>query len=127
MPAPLAVRWALGLLAAGAMVACQPADGSPPDGENPEAFARVVKVGVHVVEPSAFVDYIRATGEVEAMHDVALSAEETGVIREFYVAKGAAVRAGQPIVKIDDAVLAAQVAEARAAARLAQEQYERQR
>lgn len=122
-----AMPWALSLLVAGAVAACQPADGSLPEGDNPEAFARVVKVGVHVVEPGAFVDYIRATGEVEAMNDVTLSAEEGGVIREFYVAKGAAVQAGQPVAKIDDAVLAAQVAEARAAAQLAREQYERQR
>ncbi len=119
-------RWMLALLVAGAAAACQPADSAPP-AEDPEAFARVVKVQVRVVEPGDFLDYIRATGEVEAVNDVILSAEESGVIREFYVAKGAAVEAGQAIAKIDDAVLAAQAAEARAAAQLAEEQYERQR
>ena len=122
-----ASRWALGLLAVGAVAACQPAGGSTAGGENGAAFARVVKVAVREVRPDTFVDYIRATGEVEAMSDVMLSAEEGGVIREFYVAKGAAVEAGQPIAKIDDAVLAAQVDEARAAAQLAREQHERQR
>ena len=120
-------RWALGLLVAGAAVACQPADGSLRDGGNPEAHGRVVKVEVRRVQPDTFVDYIRATGEVEAMSDVMLAAQETGVIREFYVSKGSAVQAGQPIAKIDDAVLAPQVEEARAAAQFAREQYERQR
>jgi RND family efflux transporter MFP subunit len=120
--------WALGLLLAGAVAACQPADGSPPPAEgSPETFARVVKIEARPVQADTFVDYIRATGEVEAMSDVTLSAEETGVIREFYVSKGAAVRAGQPIVKIDDAVLAAQLNEARAAEQLARERYQRQR
>jgi RND family efflux transporter MFP subunit len=119
--------WLLALLVAGAAAACQPADGSAPATDDPETFARVVKVRVRTGQPGEFVDYIRATGEVEAVNDVTLSAEETGVIRAFYAAKGAGVEAGQPIAKIDDAVLAAQVAEARAAAQVAGEQYERQR
>lgn len=120
-------RGALVPLVAGAAIACQPADGSPPAADAPEPFARVVQVEVRAVQPGPFVEYIRATGEVEAMSDVILSVEEAGVIREFFVAKGAAVRANQAIAKIDDAVLAAQVGEARAAAELAREQYERQR
>jgi RND family efflux transporter MFP subunit len=124
---PRAIRWALGLVTATVTVACQPADGSPARDETPEALGRVVKVEVRPVRPDTFVDYVRATGEVEALSDVVLSAEETGVIREFYVSKGAPVQAGQPIAKIDDAVLAPQVEEARAAAQLAREQYERQR
>jgi RND family efflux transporter MFP subunit len=86
-----------------------------------------VNVEVATVAPGPFVDYVRATGEVEAWSDVTLSAEEPGVVRQFYVAKGAWVQPGAPVAKIDDAVLTAQIEEARAAARLAQEQYERQR
>lgn len=125
-----ASRWMVGLMAAGVLVtgvACQRAGGSSPEGEGSDTFARVIKVEVRPVQPDSFVDYIRATGEVEAMSDVTLSAEETGVIRAFYVAKGTAVEVGQRIAKIDDAVLAAQLDEARAAAQLAREQYERQR
>lgn len=120
-------RWGFTMLLAGVLGACQPADGSPPDGEGPEAFARVVNVQVRVVAPAEFVDFIRATGEVEAMSDVTLSAEESGVLREFFAQKGSVVQAGQPIAKIDDAVLTAQLTEAQAAAVLAAEQYERQR
>ena len=118
-----------GLLLAGLVagsVACQPADGAPVSGQGDGTAARVVNVQVITVQPSVFVDYVRATGEVEALSDVTISAEESGVIREFYVEKGATVRAGQPIAKINDAVLKPQTDEARAAAVVAQEQYRRQ-
>lgn len=118
---------ALALLAAGAGAGCRAADGSTGDDEAAEEGVRVVNVEVFTAQPSTFVDYVRATGEVEALSEVTLSTEESGVIREFYVAKGVLVDHGQPIAKIDDAVLSAQVDEARAAARLAKEQYERQR
>jgi RND family efflux transporter MFP subunit len=118
-------RLILAGLVAGGVAACQPADGAPPADQ--EEAVRVVNVQVVTVQPSAFVDYVRATGEVEALSDITVSAEETGVIREFFAAKGAMVSAGQPLARIDDAVLKAQADEARAAAQLAQEQYQRQR
>lgn len=90
-------------------------------------LARVVNVEVEPAQRTTFQDFIRITGEVEALHDMTLSAEESGPIAAFLVAKGARVRARQPIAKIDDEVLVAQVAEARAMAGLAREQYERQR
>ncbi|MBI2401421.1 MAG: efflux RND transporter periplasmic adaptor subunit [Gemmatimonadetes bacterium] len=106
---------------------CRPADGETANEQTTAETARTVNVEVVAVAPGPFVEYIRATGEVEALSDVTLSAEESGVVREFYVAKGAWVRQGEAIAKIDDAVLKAQVEEARAATRLAQEQYDRQR
>ncbi len=109
------------------LAGCQPGKGdTAAQAADPETV-RVVNVEVATVAPGPFVDYIRATGEVEAWSDVTLSAEEAGVVRQFYVAKGAWVRQGGPIAKIDDAVLKAQVEEARAAARLAQEQHDRWR
>ena len=119
---------AVGVLAtAGVWAAGRSAGGETADTETAPDAARVVNVEVLTATPGSFVDYIRATGEVEALSDVTLSAEETGVIREFFVAKGAWVERGKPIAKIDDAVLKAQVEEARAAAGLAREQYARQR
>ena len=76
---------------------------------------------------SEFNDYIRIIGEVEALHDVTVAGEESGVIKQFFVDKGAPVRKNQPIVKLKDDVLAAQVEEAMAVASLAQEQFKRQR
>ena len=125
-----AVVWTLVSLAVGA---CASAQGDSEDGEPAETstasqpLARVVNVGVTTVEPTDFTDFIRITGEVEAFSDVTISAEETGVITRFMVEKGARVRRGQLIARIDNQILQSQVMEARAAASLAQEQYERQR
>ena len=74
-----------------------------------------------------FTSFIKVTGEVEALDDVVISAEETGRILRFYVVKGQRVQRGQRIAKIDDGFIDAQVREARAAAKLAQEEWERRR
>lgn len=92
-----------------------------------EEFVRVVNVEVERLEPADFTAYIRITGEVEAMNDVTISAEESGVITRFHREKGEVVGAGEPLAKIDDRVLRAQVAEAEAQARLAAERFERRR
>lgn len=116
----------LAAAAAIAAVGCQSSEGTSNAAAEAESV-RVVNVEVTPVGTDGFTDFIRVTGEVEAMHDVTLSAEETGRIAAFRVPKGAFVRAGQVIAELDDEVLRAQVAEARAAADLAREQYERQR
>jgi RND family efflux transporter MFP subunit len=97
------------------------------DTSSAEAITRIVNVEVEPVVLAGFTDYIRVTGEVEAFSDVTVSAEESGVITRFAVEKGERVRSGQILASIDDAVLGAQVAEARASAQLAAEQHERQR
>ena len=110
---------------------CRPSDGGEAradvvgDGGAP-AGARVVNVEIRPVTGEPFVDYVRIAGEVEAYHDVMVSAEETGTIARFAVRKGAWVGQGRLIAKIDDAVLRAQVDEARAVADVAVEQFERQ-
>ena len=125
------LAWVLGgSIAVGACAAAQgdsedqgAADTSVPA----QPLARVVNVGVVAVQPSDFKGFIRITGEVEAFSDVTVSAEETGVITRFLLEKGKRVRRGQIIARIDNQILDAQVNEARAAASLAKEQYERQR
>jgi RND family efflux transporter MFP subunit len=88
---------------------------------------RVVNVEVAVIGTEPFADYLHATGEVEAMYDITLSAEESGRLVAFPVEKGRAVGRGQVIAELDAGVLRAQVDEARASATLAREQFERQR
>jgi RND family efflux transporter MFP subunit len=61
------------------------------------------------------------------MHDITLSAEETGRILAFPVPKGRWVDAGAVVAELDAEILASQVREAREAAQLADEQFERQR
>jgi membrane fusion protein (multidrug efflux system) len=120
-------------VSAGIVVGCAASDGGeaqaqPADGQDVVTVgARVINIEAQPVVLSDFVDYIRLTGEVEALHDVTISAEESGTLARFLVEKGSRVSRDQVIAKIDDAVLAAQVNEAQALADIAQEQYERQR
>jgi membrane fusion protein, multidrug efflux system len=88
---------------------------------------RIINVEVETVQPTAFTDYIRITGEAEAYNDITVSAEEGGVVTEFVVEKGERVEEGQVFARLDARSLTAQVAEARASADLAREQYERHR
>jgi len=91
------------------------------------APGRVISVEVETVAPASFTDFVRVVGQVAANRDVVVAAEESGVVRQLFVEKGAHVRPGQPIARIDDAVLRAQLDRADAQARLAEETWERQR
>lgn len=90
-------------------------------------FVRVVNVQVETVEPDRFTEVIRLTGTVQASHDVTISAEESGVVREILVEKGNRVRAGQPIFRLDADLLQAQVDQARALSEMARETWERRK
>jgi RND family efflux transporter MFP subunit len=119
-------------LALGAAVAlatgCGPSSGAGAAAAAQDtAFVKVVNVEVRPVERIDFTSYIRITGEVEALNDVTVSAEESGVIDEFLREKGDFVLKGDPLARIDDRVLRAQVEEAEAQANLAAERFERQR
>jgi membrane fusion protein (multidrug efflux system) len=113
------------VLLTGTVLGCQSTEGA--SAAAVDTVVRVVNVEVTPVSTDRFDDHIRVTGEVEALHDVTLSAEETGRIVAFRVEKGARVAAGDVIAELDDEILAAQATEAREAAKLAEEQYERQR
>jgi len=62
-----------------------------------------------------------------ANQDVMLEAEESGAITELYADRGDVVRRGAAIAKIDDRILQAQVAQARAANDLASQTWERRK
>jgi membrane fusion protein, multidrug efflux system len=91
------------------------------------AFQRMVNVAVEPVAPGPFRETIRVTGTVRADRDVVVSAEEAGIVRELLVPRGAAVRAGQPLARIDARVLETQVREAEARAALARETWDRRK
>jgi len=112
--------------AALAMMGCTTSEGSAADSA-PAAGARVITVEVQEVSRTDFRDVLRVTGEVEALDDVLIAAEEGGVVERFVVEKGATVRPGDSLAVLEAAVLRSQVEEARALARLAREQYDRQR
>ncbi len=100
---------------------------SDDDTEGEQVGARVVNVEVTPVSLGEFTGFIRVTGEVEALNDITIAAEETGRVLRFMVEKGERVRQGQAIAKLEDGLLTAQVGEAQAAAQLAQEEWQRQR
>ena len=120
-------KWWLAAAAATTLagVGCSTTEGEATPADS--AAVRIVNVEVERLAYGDFTDWIRITGEVEALHDVTLAAEEGGQVARFLVAKGRPVAAGQVIAEIDDAVLSAQVDEARAQAEFAREQHERQR
>ena len=111
-------------------------EGAPPAPAEPSAAAapaassagaRVVNAEVTPVAPSTFVQYIRVVGEVEALHDVTVSVQESGTVAAFLADKGERVVRGQPVTRISAELLGAQVEEAQALADVAAERYERQR
>lgn len=122
-------NWSLGALVALALAPLAGCGGAAEaDGTDAtEAFVRVINVEVQEVRPQAFVEQIRLTAVAEANRDVRVAAEESGVIREVLVEKGAWVEDGQPLFRIDHAVLSAQVEQARAAADIAAETWDRRR
>lgn len=123
-------RFPIVLAVLNGVAACSPADGEEAANmgvAQASAGARVVNVEVTPVELTDFVEYVRITGEVEALHDITMAAEESGAITSFYVDKGSFVRQGDPIMKIDDQILAAGVEEARVLKEIADIQFERQR
>lgn len=117
---------AAGLLT-GSVAACSGVGGAPaPDGAEP-GYRRVVNVEVDRLEPRSFTRVIRLPGVAWAMRDVVVSAEEAGVVRRVVRDKGRTVRAGQAILRFDDAILRAQVQAAAAQAEYAREVWERRK
>jgi RND family efflux transporter MFP subunit len=92
-----------------------------------EPYRRVINVETLTLAPSRFEERIQVTGAVQANRDVTLSAEEAGVIREILVEKGSTVSEGEPLFRIDNSILQAQLREAEARAALARETSERRR
>lgn len=122
---------ALGILALSALAAsgCGGANGAEAQrsGDDDGATERTVNVEVMEVRPAPFTHFIRIVGTVEAQRDVRVSAEESGVVEAVGAAKGQVVGRGQPLVRLDAGVLAAQLEQAASQAALAEETWQRQR
>jgi len=124
-------RLFLGLAVASALwsVSCQPP--APAEGLTEEAegrpTGRVINVETRRIVLEDFVEDIRLTAVSQADRDAMVSAEEPGRVVEIFVDRGMRVSAGDALVKVDDAVLAAQVAQAEASRNLAEATWERRR
>lgn len=92
-----------------------------------EEFVRVINVEVTGLQSEPFTEEIRLTSVAMANQDVMLEAEESGAIVEIFVDRGDRVDAGAPIAKIDDRVLKTQVDQARAAAELSSQTWDRRK
>lgn len=103
---PLAALAAI--LSAGFLVSsCGQSDartGTP--GQDAESVP-AIPVRIEEIHLSPFTDAVRVTGIVKGREDVMLSPEEGGVVKEWLVEKGSAVRAGQVLALLKDEVLAA--------------------
>jgi membrane fusion protein (multidrug efflux system) len=108
-----------------AMVGCGGAQAE--DAAQDQTYRRILNVEIETVATGTFSEVIRLSGTVQADKDVVVSAEESGVVREIVVDKGNWVEAGQPIVRLDDELLRAQMEQARAVASLAQETWDRRK
>jgi RND family efflux transporter MFP subunit len=97
------------------------------DGGSADAYVRVINVEVSTVQPEGFVEEIRLTAVAASDKDRLIRPEEPGTVEEVFVRWGDRVTAGQALAKMDDAVLATQVAQARAEAELAAQTWERRR
>lgn len=112
------------------IAACSKADGAPgggPGGGGPGGGPPAMPVEVVAAMSDTVVDAILATGQVEAVHSVELRPEIEGRIAAIPVREGAAISKGQPLFKVDDAELKAEVARAEADRDLARQSLARTR
>ena len=116
-------------MAAGSLQACGDLRGEDPPGAAAEAtgYTRVVNVEVEPVQPRSFTRSISLPGVAMAMREVEVSAEEAGVVRRIVRDKGQPIARGQAIVRLDDAILRAQVQGAAAQALYDEEVWERRK
>ncbi len=109
------VAASLGLAACGSNQAAEKdktADGAQ---KKAAAMQRVaVNVETKQVQPETFDDVIEVVGTVKPEEDIMVASEESGKVARWLVAKGSYVKAGQPLVKLDDDMLRSQLAQAQA-------------
>lgn len=92
-----------------------------------EAESRVVQVSVVDVQPGPMRDILVLPGETEAWQDVRVPADMGGVVEWIGPKEGDAVKQGELLAKIDVSALKANLDKAEAAAKLADELYQRRK
>lgn len=97
------------MLAVGCKKSASPAAAAAAGGAQP-----AMPVDVAVAASDTVIDAIAATGQVEPLQSVELRPDLEGRISEILVREGSEVGKGQPLFRIDDAELQAQVARAKA-------------
>ena len=100
------------------------AEGGAAPGGGPPAMPPM-PVDVDTARRQSVVDAVRATGRIEANQAIELRPDEQGRITELLFREGQSVAAGTPLVKVDDAMLKAQLERAKADRDLSTQQLER--
>lgn len=85
----------------------------------------VMQVDGVVVKPQEFANNLAVTGSIEANEQVQIRGQVSGLIRSITFKEGGSVKEGQVLLKIDDAELRAQLAQAQTRQNLAAENAER--
>lgn len=88
-------------------------------------MVKTVNVRTLSINPSQFNSFVRVVGTVETSDDIMISAEVSGKVLRYNVEEGEQVRAGQTILKIDDAKLKQEASRLEAITAQARENYER--
>ena len=95
-----------------------PAAGGPP-------AMPPMPVDVDTARRQAVIDAVRATGRIEANQAIELRPDEQGRITDILFREGQSIAKGEPLVKIDDAMIKAQLERAKADRDLSNQQLER--
>ena len=95
--------------------------GGRPGGPGKGGAMPAMRVNGVVVEPQNFANTLAVTGSIEANEQVQIRAQTSGLVRSISFEEGSQVSKGQVLLKIDDAELRAQLAQAQTRQNLAAE------
>ncbi len=84
------------------------------EAETKEKSGVVVNVETMTVQLAEFDDVVNVIGTVKPAEDIMVASEEGGKVKQWFIDKGAYVKAGQTIVKLNDDLLVKQLAAAKA-------------
>lgn len=94
---------------------------------SPAAEAPPITVRTAAAERRTLTSTLTVTGSLQARHEILLPAQGSGVIKERLVTEGTQVKAGQVLLRQDTALLASQLASARADLRAMEAQVQKLR
>jgi membrane fusion protein, multidrug efflux system len=94
---------------------------------NSQANVRVIPVKTASVSAQPFKHYIQVQGTLDSRSNIMVTPKTAGVVTAVYVKEGDAVRKGQVLATIDDAILRQSVSEVQTGLELANTIYERQK